>query len=103
MKHLEIKTIEYKGIEVVVKIDYENEEISLVEKQKNSNPSVYTAKNWFFAKRGIEFTNSWLVILDAMKNAITVAKKELEAFQKEQAKKKEDIIIKASIADKKKK
>jgi hypothetical protein len=71
------RVYEHKGIKVAVDIDLVKREISLVE-QPNKN-SQWSKKKWIFAERGIEYMNGWLLILDAMKFAITEAKKELEA------------------------
>ncbi len=49
-KNISIVTIEHKRVKVSVKIDYDNMEVSLVEKVENSN---YKAKQFLFAKRGL--------------------------------------------------
>jgi hypothetical protein len=89
MKHLEIKSFEHKGIKVTVVIDYDQGTIDLVEKQGSS----FSPKRWLFSNRGLEYMNGWLTILDAMKFAITEAKKELTAYQDEQNKKKDKALI----------
>ncbi len=48
-KNISIVTIEHKRVKVSLKIDYDNMEVSLVEKVENSN---YKAKQFLFAKRG---------------------------------------------------
>lgn len=90
MKHLEIKTIEHRGIKVMVKIDYDAAEISLMEQQPNTVPIAYKPKDWKFTKRGIEYMDAWVVILEAMQVAIKEAKKDLNTYLKE----KEDKAIK---------
>lgn len=76
MKHLEIKTYSYQGINVQVSIDFDKGTISLTENRINP-------KKWVFAERQIEYMAGWQNILDAMKNAITLAEGELEKHQKE--------------------
>lgn len=90
--HLEIYTHTYKGIDVRVKIDYPNAEVSLLDEQNEG-------KRWLFVKRTPEYLNPWLNILDAMKSAIKEAKEKVEAYEKEREKNKveelEHVIIKS--------
>lgn len=79
MKHLEIKTYPFNGVNVQVSIDYDAGTISLTEGRTNP-------KKWVFAERQIEYMAGWQNILDAMKNAVTLAEGELEKHQKEQEK-----------------
>lgn len=72
VKHLEVKTLEHKGIKVTVMIDYDKGEASLVEQHQ------YKEKRWVFANRGLEYMRSWGDILEAMQNAVDYCKKELE-------------------------
>lgn len=79
IKNLEVRTVEHKGIKVTIKIDYDNGKASLVEFDRGG----YKGGNWkdksfVFAGRGLEYMNSWLDILDAMKHAVSECKKELE-------------------------
>jgi len=100
MKHLEIKTIEYNGHKIIIKIDYDREVVSLVEAQGKNNDNInYSAKQWVFANRGIEYMNGWIIILDAIKFAIQEAKKDLQSFLDERAKEKEEMIIKMSLKE----
>lgn len=78
MKHLEVKTIEHKGIKITIMIDYDNGLVSLVEKQP-FHGSVFQKKQYIFANRGLEYMNGWLNIIEAMQVAIKECKKELEA------------------------
>ena len=87
----EIKKFTYKDIEVLVHIDYVQGKCSIVESCTTNNceqcedkPKFanYVAKKWVFETRGLGYMNGWLVILDAMKFAITEAKKLLEASEK---------------------
>ena len=61
----------YNGIVVKVEIDFEAEEVSIIDETKK-------VKKWTFSGRGIEFMDAWCEILDAMKYAIGEAKKELQ-------------------------
>lgn len=70
---------EYKGINVAVDIDLENKQISLVDRPTKGMQ--WQPKEWLFAERSLEYMNGWLLILDAMKHAISEAKKELEAAE----------------------
>jgi hypothetical protein len=94
IKHLEIKTYEYCGISVTVKIDYNDDTISLVERKLDN----YVKKEWIFINRGLEFMGSWIEILDAMKYAIEEAQKELEQYKRDKMKEKEDDFAKAHVA-----
>ncbi len=87
MKHLEIKTVEHKGIAVVVKIDYKAKTISLVESEG------YGAKKWVFATREIEYMQGWQNVLDAMKYAVKEATKDLQAHLDAEAEKKEKMMV----------
>ena len=83
MKHLEIKTIETNGVKVIVKIDYDKGEISLVDKQSvQANEIRFVGKQWVFSNRTIDFMDGWINIFEAMTEAVKVAKKELRDFQK---------------------
>lgn len=70
-KNLEIKTIEHKGINVTIHVDYDNDHVSLVE---NINHN-YIGKKYLFANRGLGYMNGWLTTLEAMTEAIKVGKK----------------------------
>lgn len=78
MKHLEIITVEHKGIEICLKIDYDTGLISIVDGNKNAQYGLYGKKNWVFMERGVEYMQGWLDILDAMKKAVTEAKRLVE-------------------------
>ncbi len=95
-KHLEVKTVEHKGIKVMVKIDYDEGEASLVELLHANGQTQYPAKKWVFAGRTLDYVNSWLTIVEAMQVAIKECKKELEHDLAEKTKFKTDIIIKAT-------
>lgn len=70
-KVIEIKRYKVGDIYVRVKIDYFNNEISLIDELNND-------KKWLFVKRGVEYMNSWLNILESMKIAIEYAKRDYE-------------------------
>ncbi len=80
--NLEIKTYTHKGVNVTVKIDYDREQISLVEKAYPDRDwnGEYANKKWVFAIREINYMDSWIVILDAMRHAIKEAKRSLEIY-----------------------
>jgi len=90
MKHLEVKSIEVNGITVYVKIDYDNGLVSLVERYPHG--SEWTIKPWIFADRGLEYMASWQNILNAMQEAVKMAKLELEKDLAEKTKFKEDFV-----------
>jgi hypothetical protein len=71
-----IKTIEHKGIAVRFSVDFDEGEVSLLDKDNS-------AKQWLFAGRGLEYLNSWLNILEAMQEAVKEGKKLLEDRKKE--------------------
>lgn len=79
-KHIEIYEHIHKGISVLVKIDYFTNEISLLEDKTMQR------KEWIFAKRGVEYMNGWINILEAMQEAIKHAKKKYEANLAEESK-----------------
>lgn len=66
----------HKGISIAVDIDLIKKTVSLVE--KNGNDS-FRDKSWYFTDRTLEYMNGWMLILDAVKHAITEAAKVLEA------------------------
>lgn len=78
-KHLEIKTIDHKGIKVTVKLDYENGTASLIEILNAHGGMQTPAKKWVFADRTLDYMNGWLLILQAMTVAVQQCKADLEA------------------------
>lgn len=94
MKYLEIKSYIQNGVRVVVKIDYQAKQISLVEVNDQSFPVSYPEKKWVFSKREIEYMDGWIDILDAMKHAVKEAKKELQAYIDEEENQKIELIRK---------
>ena len=65
----------HKDITVTVKIDYYNNRISLMEHERCVG---FSKKQWMFADRGVEYVSEWLVILEAMGEAMKDAKKKYE-------------------------
>lgn len=94
MKHIEIKTIETKGIKIGVKINYDKGEVSLVERNGCFRASDWKDKHFIFAGRGLEYMNGWLVVLEAMQVAIKEAKKDLEHDLAEKSKFEKDTMVK---------
>lgn len=67
-KHFEIRHYEKDGVKVIVQIDYDNEQISLVEHQRNVGKAMpvtqrYQPKKWMFVNREIEYMDGWRNIL----------------------------------------
>lgn len=77
-KHLEILTVEWKGVKVTLKIDYDNGTVSFVERGGGYGGGDFVKKQYIFANRGLEYMNGWLNIIDAMRHATEEAKKLLE-------------------------
>lgn len=71
-KHIEIYEFTHKDINVMVKIDYIRNEISLVDQ------CGYGKKKYVFADRGVEFMNGWLNVLEALTEAVKDAKTKFE-------------------------
>lgn len=97
-KHLEIKTIEHKGVQVTVQINYDEGTAHLVElgKQKQAPyQEVYIAKDWVFANRTLDYMNGWLLILQAMTKAVEQCKKDLEADLAEKSAFKDKVVERA--------
>ena len=69
MKHLEIQTIEHKGIKVSFLIDYDDKTISLVQR----NGKAWVKKPYVFNERNLNYMKKWREVLDALQIAITVA------------------------------
>lgn len=67
----------HKGITVLVQMDFIKKTVSLVEKNG-------AHKQWVFSERTPEYMPGWIIILDAMKNAILEAKKEMDAITEQE-------------------
>lgn len=86
-RNIEIYTITTGDVSVIVKIDYLNNEISLLDQN-------YGKKNYVFVERGVEYMNSWLNVLKAMEVAIRDAKGRYEKDLAENSKFEQDENIK---------
>lgn len=84
---LVIRDYTYNKVTVTVKIDFDEEHISLV----NGNGD-YPPKNWLFAKRSLGYMAGWQAILDAMKYAISEAEKELREVVEEREKARVELV-----------
>lgn len=82
------------GITVHAEIDFEKNQISLVEKfnpdkhygmDRERRKGEYLHKQWLFAEREPEYMKGWHGILDAMRYAITEAEAELREYNERQA------------------
>ena len=76
-------SFEHNGVELFIKFDYVNNKISFV-KPYEQHKSTFQHKNWVFMNRGWEFMDSWITILDAMKEATKFAKKKMKDWHDEQ-------------------
>lgn len=94
IKHLEVKTVEHKGIKVMVKLDYEAGTASLVEMLNANNQSQFPNKKWCFGNRTLDYMNGWLDILEAMTLAVKECKKDLEHDLAEKSRFRDNILIK---------
>lgn len=73
--NLTIKTIEHKGVTVTYAIDFDHKTVSLVERDGND----WQNKRWVFPERTPEYLDSWIIIMEAMQEAVRQAKSELDA------------------------
>lgn len=74
------KMYTFGDVAVAVRIDFKQKHISLIDTKTNG------AKQWVFGKRELEYMQGWLNILEAMKQAIIAAEKELKEYvEKEEA------------------
>lgn len=89
IKHLEIKTYEYCGVNVTAKIDYDCKTISLVESEIHKG---YAEKKWLFSNRGLEFVKGWENVLLAMNYAIGESSNELKNYLDMKEKEKHDEV-----------
>lgn len=94
-KHIEIKTYEYGDVRVMVNINYDKQEISLIERDPNGPgllSPIFKDKHYVFVKRGLEYMNGWRNVLTAMNYAIDEAEKELKDYIKLKEKEKHDLV-----------
>lgn len=89
---LTIKKYEFSdGTVIRVKVDFENNKVSLVDKNGSNT-------KFLFAERGVEYMNGWVNILGAMQYAIRAARDELTAWQEAKKDKETKQIIDIMIA-----
>lgn len=81
-KNIEIITFDEGDVKITIKIDYNQNTLSLVER----NGSVYLDKQWLFAERTPDYFNGWRYILDEMKKAIEYGEEQLKEFNDERMK-----------------
>jgi hypothetical protein len=66
----------YKGVSILVKINFLDKTVTLVEREKGYGQDGFKPKKWLFADRTTEYLTGWEMILDAMKFAINEARKD---------------------------
>lgn len=89
IKHNEIKTYEYYDIKITVEIDYDENEISILDRNHHGACS---SKHFVFAGRGLEYMNGWRNVLSGIEYAIDKAEEELSSYIKEKEKEKHDLV-----------
>lgn len=94
MQNLEIYTHEYEGVKVIVKINYDNETISLQEKANGAWG--YTDKKWVFASRTIGYMAGWRNICEAIIDATKVAEAKLSIFKDKKSEKMAELLVELS-------
>lgn len=72
-----IRVVSHANYNIFIKIDRENNKVSLVERDSNG---AYVPKRWLFAERGLEYMNGWRNIIKAIDLAIVDAQADLEAY-----------------------
>lgn len=82
-------------VSVWVYIDYQNEQISLVDQQHKSNASrvPLNAKHYEFKNREIEYMAGWQDILDGIKGAVADATVKLQAYHDDKKAREEAMMI----------
>lgn len=84
-KNLEIKTYEFNGYDVTIKMDYQNYTLSIVDPLDG-----YKRKCYVFAERPLDFMDNWVNILDAIKQSVEAAQAEMTEYRKAKQKENED-------------
>lgn len=92
----------YKGVSILVKINFLDKTVTLVEREKGYGQDGFKPKKWLFADRTTEYLTGWEMILDAMKFAINEARKELEAVKEEEFNAFVDVMLELDKVVKKK-
>lgn len=85
-------------VDVYVHIDYQNEEINIVDPQSVMKNSIHPpkAKEFIFVKRGIEYMEGWNDILDGIKEAAAEAKLRMEAYLDDKERQMIELLEKAN-------
>lgn len=96
---LKIKRYEFTdGTKIWVKIDFENNKVSLVEPDMRKVDAPYQDKQWLFAGRELKYMNGWINIMAAMQYVVREARDELAAWQEAQKDKKTKQLIDIMVA-----
>lgn len=72
----------YNRINIIIKLDFIEKTISIVERDKSYGKDGFRPKKFTFSDRTEEYLNGWRLILKAMDLAVEQAKKELEEANK---------------------
>lgn len=64
----------HNGIAVLVEIDFQHNQVSLIDGQ------TFKPKKWIFGKREPDYKNGWLLVFEAMAKATELAFAELDAY-----------------------
>lgn len=84
-----VRAFTHKNVTVIMEIDLIQKKASMVSyaDEYGNRKKSYDIKKWIFAEREQKYMAGWLLILDAMKYAVTEADKLLkEAEERDQAK-----------------
>jgi len=94
-KHIEIITIEHKGVGTTIKINYDKAQVSLIHRKNREglNTKNWVDKDYTFVGREILNINGWMDVLDSMRFAMEEGKKRLEQDLAEKSRFKEDFVI----------
>jgi len=98
-----VRAYTYKGVTVIMEIDLIARKASMVSyvDQYGNRKKTYDVKKWVFAEREQKYMAGWMLILDAMKYAVTQADILLQDAEKRDQDKFMQIVIASSKALKK--
>jgi hypothetical protein len=96
---LTVKRYYYKGIGVIVRLDYSKKTVDLVEWDKIADD--YVPKHFIFTGRTLEYMAGWRLILDAIDHAVAEATKELNEIKDKETERFLDYHLQLSEAMKK--
>lgn len=98
-----VRAFTYKKVTVIMEIDLIKKTASMVSylDQYGNQKKTYEFKKWIFADREQKYMAGWLLILDAMKFAVTEADKILKAAEDRDHKKFMEAVVASSKALKK--